>query len=176
MARVAAVVVSRAGRANFVHAVCSVPASGGLIPSPIKLPLQQQRQQTPLSNQFTLAFLRVLLDSGLVVSSSSCSALSWSVAPFCQYRTDPNNSPPNHTHHTHHTQPCLRRRPWKLASRRSLPSEPNLQNSNDNVLSAKRSLHRRVRVEMQQRYVEEGHIKVRPPLTQPAHLPLALAC
>jgi hypothetical protein len=33
MARVDAVVVSRAGRANFVQAVCSVPASGGLIPT-----------------------------------------------------------------------------------------------------------------------------------------------
>jgi hypothetical protein len=119
--------------------------------------------------------LASLLVSGLVVSSSSCSALSWSVAPFCQYRTKPNNSPPNHTHHTQHTQPCLRPRPWKLASRRSLLSVPNSPSSNDNVPSAKRSSHRRVRVEMQQRYVEEGHIEVRPPLTQPAHLSLALA-
>jgi hypothetical protein len=91
------------------------------------------------------------------------------------YRTNPNNSPPNHTHHTQHTQPCLRPRPWKLASRRSLLSVPNSPSSNDNVPSAKRSSHRRVRVEMQQRYVEEGHTKVRPPLTQPAHLSLALA-
>jgi DNA-binding NarL/FixJ family response regulator len=51
MAGVDAVVVSRAGRANFVQAVCSVPASGGLIPSSIKLnTAATTKTQTPLSN------------------------------------------------------------------------------------------------------------------------------
>lgn len=123
---------------------------------------------------FTFVFAIFLLPR-LPVSGFSCCVLSWSVAPSRQLSkqllTRIHNSPPNHT------QPCLLRpHPWKLASRRSWLSAPNSPSSKDNVLCGKRSSHQPAKVEMQQRYVEEGHIKVRPALTPLAHLSLALAC
>lgn len=155
-------------------------AAKRFLPSPDRIltrspwPLQQQLQTFVFQfNSRSFLQFSCFLDSSC--QASAVSVLSWSVAPSRQLSkqllTRINNSPLNHT------QPCLLRpHPWKLASRRSWPSAPNSLSSRDSVLCAKRSSHQPARVEMQQRYVEDGHIKVRSPLTPLAHLSFALAC